>query len=205
MGYTIVNERNEPVGWSESWFEAAPGQKLVADDVAVLSTIEIKALITQKQAQIKTEVTEKLAETNWRLERAQERDALGVAGESVADVLAAREAIRRAGNRAEAEVAELGSVEAINNYRWQVVDSDYPTPSKVTRLAFVRLFSNEERAAIYKAKAKNQALADWWQMLDLAININLKDPEIMTGVYYLEKAGLLAKGRAQEILGGAHG
>lgn len=198
MGYKIVDKDGEVVGWSADWFEAGDGLRLIDD--AEHTEINIDALRAARTARIKEEVLERLNAMAWRIDRAKERDLIGASGESLSEVYAAREAVRIAGNRAEEEVQEIETAQDIRAYEWQVTDADYPKPSKITRLAFVRRFTTDERATLSAAREQNQALDDWWKLLDLAINVNLKDPEIMTGVHYLEKVKLLKKGRAKEIL-----
>ena len=68
---------------------------------------------------IKSEAADRIAATDWRLERARERAALGEENqETEADVLAEREAIRQASNAAESAVMSLSSVEDVTAFSW---------------------------------------------------------------------------------------
>ena len=68
---------------------------------------------------IKQESAERIATTDWRLERARERAALGLDNpETEADVLAEREQIRQASNAAEAAVIALTMVEQVKTFSW---------------------------------------------------------------------------------------
>ena len=79
-------------------------------------------LSTAKAARIeliKQEAADRIAATDWRLERARERAALGEQNqETEADVLAEREQIRQASNAAEAAVIALTMVEQVKTFSW---------------------------------------------------------------------------------------
>jgi hypothetical protein len=61
-------------------------------------------------------------------------------------------------------------------------------------------FRPDERAAIRAAALTNGAIADLCAMTDKATMIHFNDPLTMAGVAQLEAAGLIAQGRAAEIL-----
>lgn len=61
-------------------------------------------------------------------------------------------------------------------------------------------FTSEERAAIRAAALVNGAVADLCAMTDKAEMIHFDDPLTIGGLAQLEAAGLLAPGRAAEIL-----
>ena len=77
-------------------------------------------------------------------------------------------------------------------------------PSRVgrvlTKLAYLRLFTQEERIAIRAAAANSAELADYLELLNIADEVNTSDPDIQSALYMLEAAHLLAAGRADEIL-----
>lgn len=79
-------------------------------------------LSTAKAARIeliKQEAADRIAATDWRLERARERAALVEQNpETEADVLAEREQIRQASNAAEAAVIALTMVEQVKTFSW---------------------------------------------------------------------------------------
>lgn len=61
-------------------------------------------------------------------------------------------------------------------------------------------FTSEERAAIRAAALANGAVADLCAMTDKADMIHFDDPLTIEGLEKLEAAGLIAPGRAAEIL-----
>lgn len=74
------------------------------------------------------------------------------------------------------------------------------SPSRIiTRLAFKLRFATQERIAI-RASA-DPVVFDFMDLLETAEEVNLADPELVAGVGYLEANGLIADGRALEILG----
>ena len=151
---------------------------------------------------IKSKASDMIDSLQWRIERAKERTDIGADGESVGDVLREREAIRRASNRAEAYIESLEDAAEARQYHFAVLSSDYPYNSVVTRLSFMRRFTDTERQAIRAARdsGDSQDLLDFWELLQLATSINLNDPDIQAGVHMLEQAGLIGEGRADEIL-----
>lgn len=111
--------------------------------------------------------------------------------------------------------------EEVNRYAaMQVVEGDWPfaeydhvevnetveasavTPKIVTKRGFIKRFSVEEYATIKAAAQQNAMLDYYWQQFMLAENIDLGDPDTIAGVTMLEQVGLIAQGRAQEILNG---
>ena len=84
------------------------------DYFGILSTAK-----NNRIALIKSEAADRIAATDWRLERVRERAALGLdTPETEADVLAEREQIRQASNAAEAAVIALTTVEQVNTFSW---------------------------------------------------------------------------------------
>ena len=72
-----------------------------------------------KVVDIKAEAERRITALDWRLQRAQEREQLGVTGvETVADVLALREQIRQASNAAEVAVMGLNDVHEVQAFTW---------------------------------------------------------------------------------------
>lgn len=72
----------------------------------------------------------------------------------------------------------------------------------MTKLEFLRRFTQEERVAIRTVAKSNPVLEDYMAMIDLAQDIDTSDPDTQAGVRMLEAAGLLATGRADEVLHG---
>lgn len=77
-----------------------------------------------------------------------------------------------------------------------------PTSYTWTKLAYLRRFSQAERIAIRDAATRIAELADYLELLALAEEVKSDDPDIIAALTMLEGAGLLAAGRAQEILHG---
>lgn len=86
-----------------------------------------------------------------------------------------------------------------NHIREKIVDPA-PVPRTVTKLEYLRRFTGEERVAIRAVAKTNPVLEDYLAMLEIAQDINLDDPDTIGAVTMLEGAGLIAQGRAAEIL-----
>lgn len=67
---------------------------------------------------------------------------------------------------------------------------------------FMRLFTPAERITIRQASASSAALGDFMDMMYAGDDVNLDSPETVAGVTMLEQAGIIAAGRAQEVLRG---
>ena len=70
----------------------------------------------------------------------------------------------------------------------------------VTKLAYLRRFTSEERVGIRAAAKANAILEDYLALLELSDEINLDDQDTLSAVQMLEGAGLIGAGRAAEIL-----
>ena len=84
------------------------GEGLIRDPQRLLADAKAERL-----RMIRTLAANEIAALQWRIERAEERDRLGLPGETVEEVLLEREAIRRASNRCEAEVEAALDVQAV--------------------------------------------------------------------------------------------
>lgn len=76
-------------------------------------------------------------------------------------------------------------------------------PIKITILTpyeFLKRFTTEERKAIKAATFTNPDIDDLWTMFTIAKDIDLRNTDTTEGVNALESAGILATGRAEEIL-----
>jgi hypothetical protein len=76
-----------------------------------------------------------------------------------------------------------------------------PGGNILTRLQFRNRFTQAEKVAIYTAAEQVVAIKVWLDDLMVAESVDLTAPETIAGVQGLEQAGLLAAGRADEILG----
>lgn len=90
-------------------------------------------------------------------------------------------------------------VEQFNHIRQKDVIAA-PIPRTITKLEYLRRFTTEERVAIRSAAASNPVLDDYLKLMELAQEINLDDQDTVAAVTMLEQAGLIAAGRAAEVL-----
>lgn len=74
----------------------------------------------------------------------------------------------------------------------------------LSRLEFLRRFTAEERVAIRQASTTDPIIYDFLDLLYQAQEVRADDADTRAGLQYLETKGLLASGRATEILTG-HG
>jgi hypothetical protein len=72
--------------------------------------------------------------------------------------------------------------------------------TKLSKLDFLDRFSVEERVTIRTAAKQNGVVQDYLELLNAAQEVNLASERTTAGVNALEAAGLLAEGRASEIL-----
>lgn len=70
----------------------------------------------------------------------------------------------------------------------------------ITKLAFKQRFTTEERIAIRTAASVNPIVYDFQDLVDSATYIDLERPDTVAAVNALEQYGLIAEGRAAEIL-----
>lgn len=70
----------------------------------------------------------------------------------------------------------------------------------ITKLDYLRRFTGEERVMLRAAAKANPVLEDYMLLMELAEDINLDDPDTINAVLMLEQGGLIAAGRAAEIL-----
>lgn len=77
----------------------------------------------------------------------------------------------------------------------------------LTKLEFMNRFTDAELAAIYTVAKTNVAVEIWLAKFnattpdELGYSVYLNDPRTIESIHMLEAAGLLAAGRAAEILG----
>lgn len=71
---------------------------------------------------------------------------------------------------------------------------------KITKLGFKQRFTQEERIAIRAASAANPVVFDFQDLVDSATFIDLSRADTVSAVNSLEQFGLIANGRAKQIL-----
>lgn len=74
------------------------------------------------------------------------------------------------------------------------------TSRKLTKLQYLRRFTQQERINIRNAAGSSPELYDYLAMLELAEEIDLDDPDTVGAVNMLEMIGLIGAGRADEVL-----
>lgn len=70
----------------------------------------------------------------------------------------------------------------------------------LSKVAYLRRFSQEERVSIRNAAKTSAVLEDYIALLELAEEVRTDDEDILQALNMLEAVGLLAPGRATEIL-----
>ncbi len=114
-------------------------------------------------------------------------------------VLDEREAIRQSSSAAEAAVDALTDVGSVQTFSWSV-DVIVAPQRRLTHKGFSDRFTEAEMQGILAAAEVTPAIKTWWEKFKLARDIKLNDPATKSGGQALEIAGLLAAGRAAEIL-----
>ena len=175
------------------------GSALYKDTAAALLRAQASLVST-----IKAAATSQIDGVAWRLERARERDTIGAEGETVTEVMAMRESIRRASSRAEVEIMQLSTIDDVAAFTWEVTPADIPVCTRMTVYAFLRRFTNDESVAIDLASYGDTPAAAgvrrYMSLVTNALSIDLSLAELRDGVNALEATGILAEGRATEIL-----
>lgn len=75
-----------------------------------------------------------------------------------------------------------------------------PVENVISKVQYLKRFTQAERIAIREAAKTSAVVNDYVQLLDAASDVDLADPDTVAGVQQLESAGLLAAGRAVEVL-----
>lgn len=88
-----------------------------------------------------------------------------------------------------------------NGSTWEDMPEPEPEPIRtLTKLQFRNRFTFPEKQAIYAAAEVSVDIRIFLDDINAAENINLDDPATIGGVQALEAGGLIAAGRAVEIL-----
>ena len=89
-------------------------------------------------------------------------------------------------------------------YFWDAPSASFverPKDRNLTKRQYLGLFTGEERVSIRAAARASLVIEDYLALLNVSDFISLDDPDTIAGVHALEMAGLIAAGRAAEILG----
>lgn len=151
-------------------------------------------------AGVKAEAARRIAALAWRTERARERELLQLGGETLGEVLAAREAIRRASNRLEAAIMAAADPVELDGLVFDVLPEDAAPVRLSTRREFLARLAAPEMEAILTAAKTDTAIEILLLRWETAERINIDSPATAAALAALETAGLLAAGRAAEIL-----
>ena len=178
-------------------YAAFDGEKVYFNTEAYLADLK-----SAKIAQIKVEAKALIEATDWQLQRAEERESCGFTALSdLDDILTARENIRQSSNKAEAAVNALTTEAEIADFTWGV-ENLVEHPNRITKKQFLDLFTDQEIATILAAAETNATLEVFYEKVKIATYINLNEQAVQLGLQMLELGGLLAQGRAAEILKG---
>lgn len=195
-GHLLIEAPPEfDLGTADEWFVS--GGALVHDAALTLT----RAKASRIQA-IKAEAAQYIQATDWRLQRAQEREAAGWATLAAVDaVLAQREAVRRSSDAAEAAVNACTTLQELGALTWTAADVTVPVPRLLTHEQLIKLFTAAEWEAMTEAARTSAAMDAWMRRFSMAKVVNFDDEATIMGIQMLELSGVLAAGRAAEILG----
>ena len=79
-------------------------------------------------------------------------------------------------------------------------DNNLPTLSAISKIDYLRLFTQAERIAIYTFAQTNPIARDYQYMLDSSTIVSLNDIDIASGLELFEDQGIISTGRAAQIL-----
>lgn len=159
-------------------------------------------LKTDKLQQITAAAIDRFVELDWRATRAKERETLEVLGETYAEVLREREAVRAASNRLESVIEASTDPAEVFGLQFILEESDWPPAKRlISQYKFRQRFTLAEKLAITEARETDATLEVIMGDMDAASQLDLDNPGLVQGAQYIEQAGLIAAGRAAEILG----
>ena len=95
-----------------------------------------------------------------------------------------------------------GDVPDLTQFYWNpsTLAFDAKAGVRVTRLAFLRRLTTEERIHARLLSASDPVVADFFQLIDLAEEIVIGDPDLTMAMHYLAQQGVLAPERIPEIV-----
>lgn len=190
-GYTLIDP---PEGFDDDL------SALTFDEATNMASYNLASYQGKRITEVKAQVTAAINGLQWRIERAQEREQIGTAGEKVADVLKEREALRKAGNRVEELINNATDIAAVKAIEFTVLPEDAATLYRLSRLEFMNRFTDDEMQTFVAATKQNPALEAYFIKLQSAEGVVLNDPVTMAGVQALELLGIIPTGRATELL-----
>lgn len=83
---------------------------------------------------------------------------------------------------------------------WTRVEKPTLPRGPISKLAFLSLFTQEQRVAIRAARNTDAIVGDAMYMLDLADNVDLSHADTINFVNYMASAGFIGQDDAQRIL-----
>lgn len=86
------------------------------------------------------------------------------------------------------------------HYREVIEPPPLPLPPVLTKYEFLKRFTSTERKAITAAAVVDEDIADFKLLLDAATDVDCGNEDTIAGVNSLEASGILAAGRAAQIL-----
>jgi hypothetical protein len=106
----------------------------------------------------------------------------------------------------EGEIVKVrqGEIPDLTRYEWHpgsLAFIESHAGSILSRLAFMRRFSDKELEDLYSLETTQIKIKVWLEKYKAATDIDLKDPDIVSGVHGLEAMGIIGVGRAAEVLG----
>lgn len=101
-------------------------------------------------------------------------------------------------------IADQAFMDAVHANDYTLIPDDPvpidPATRILTKLEYMDKFTDAELAGIYTAAKTVVQVEIWLEKFKLATDVNLDDPRTLTGLQAMEAGGLLADGRAAEIV-----
>jgi len=106
----------------------------------------------------------------------------------------------------EGEIVKVrqGEIPDLTRYEWHpgsLAFIESHAGSILSRLAFMRRFTDKELEDLYSLEPTQIKIKVWLEKYKAATDIDLTDPDIVSGVHGLEAMGIIGAGRAAEVLG----
>ena len=106
----------------------------------------------------------------------------------------------------EGEIVKVrqGEIPDLTRYEWHpgsLAFIESHAGSILSRLQFMRRFTDKELEDLYSLETTQIKIKVWLEKYKAATDIDLTDPDIVSGVHGLEAMGIIGVGRAAEVLG----